>query len=420
MRRWDAALVYLILSGGITLASQAMFVGLAVYYVTTVGLNPLQLVLVGTVLEATILIFELPTGVVADTYSRRMSVILGMFVLGAAWLLEGSIPLFAAILVAEFVRGIGETFLSGALDAWLADEVGEDRVGGVLIRASQVDRVMSLVGLAVGAALGSQQTNWPVLLGGALFLALGVFLLVFMPERGFTPAPHADRNPLRAMRGTLRDGVRVVQGHPLLVSFLLATATWGAASEGFDRLWEALLLTDIAFPLMGDFKPVVWLAVIAALTSLIGLAVTHLMQPYLEAASRTPSVAARLLALLMVLVMGATLALAVAGSFWSAVVALVARGVLLSLAGPLHQAWLIQNVPSAVRATVISMAGLSNAFGQTLGGPGVGALGNTRGLRAALAAAGVLLLPEIAVFAQAGRQGPAQVDEMPSEAIAEM
>ncbi|MCW5882404.1 MAG: MFS transporter, partial [Anaerolineae bacterium] len=64
MRKWDAGRVYLILSGVATLANSAMFVALAVYYVTVVGMNPLQLVLVGTVLEAAVLLFELPTGVV--------------------------------------------------------------------------------------------------------------------------------------------------------------------------------------------------------------------------------------------------------------------------------------------------------------------------------------------------------------------
>src|SRR5262245_22183876 len=97
------------LSAGITLAQSIMFIALSIYYVTVVGLNPLQLVLVGTMIEATVLFFELPTGIVADTYSRRLSVTLGMFVLSVGWFIEGSFPLFAAILIAEFIRGIGET-----------------------------------------------------------------------------------------------------------------------------------------------------------------------------------------------------------------------------------------------------------------------------------------------------------------------
>ena len=101
MRRLNPFVVYWILGGGITLANSMMFVMLSVYYVTVVGMNPLQLVLVGTVLEATVLLFELPTGVVADTYSRRLSVILAMFTMGVGWLLEGSIALFATIYLVK-------------------------------------------------------------------------------------------------------------------------------------------------------------------------------------------------------------------------------------------------------------------------------------------------------------------------------
>ena len=409
MRKWDAGRVYLILSGVATLANSAMFVALAVYYVTVVGMNPLQLVLVGTVLEAAVLLFELPTGVVADTYSRRLSVVLGMFVLGVAWLIEGSIAVFATILLAEAIRGVGYTFLSGALQAWLADEVGNELVGPTLIRASQVARVAALVGIALGAVIGSVQPNWPVLLGGALHLALGVFLVLVMPEHGFAPAPHADRNPLRAMRQTLMAGGQVVRGQPLVMSLLLATLFYGAASEGFDRLWEAFLLLDISLPGVGNLKPIVWIALVTATGSLVALAVTHLLRDRLDHASQRPALAARILVGLVAATALVTLGIAAVNTFAAAFVLLALRGVLLSLAEPLHDSWLIQNVPPQVRATVISMAGLSNAFGQTVGGPGVGALGNRRGIRAALAASGLLLLPLVGVFAQAARH-PASVD----------
>jgi MFS family permease len=117
---------------------RSSFTPLAVYYVTTVGLDPLQLVLVGTVLEGTIILFEIPTGIVADVFSRRLSVVLGRVLFGLAFVLEGSVPVFGAILLAEVIRGIGETFLSGASQAWLADEVGDARVGPIFLRAAHV------------------------------------------------------------------------------------------------------------------------------------------------------------------------------------------------------------------------------------------------------------------------------------------
>lgn len=404
MKQLSAALVFYVLTAGITLASSMTFVALSIYYVTVVGLNPLQLVLVGTAVEATILLFELPTGVVADTYSRRLSVIIGMFVLSSAWLLEGSVPLFAAIIVAEIIRGIGETFLSGALDAWLADEVGEANVGALYIRSGQINRVVGLVATAIGVGLGSLALNWPVLLGGVIYLALGIFLVLTMPETSFQPAPRTSRSPWPSMAATLRDGSRAVRGRPLLMGLLLASALWGAASEGYDRLWEAHLLTNFTFPVVGELQPIAWFGILSVISTLISLGVVGVLRSRLEQLSRRSALAGRALVVLTVLSMSLVFALALAQGYWAAFGILVARSVILSLTFPLLQTWLVQNIPSQVRATVLSMNGLMNAFGQTVGGPGVGALGNVRGIRAALIAAGLLILPEIGVFAWGARR----------------
>ncbi len=78
-----------------------------VYFVTVAHLNPLQLVLVGTSMELSIFVFEIPTGVVADTISRRLSVIIGVFIIGVGTFLMGFIPQFLPILVAQIDLGFG-------------------------------------------------------------------------------------------------------------------------------------------------------------------------------------------------------------------------------------------------------------------------------------------------------------------------
>jgi len=89
--------VYLILSVASTLFNAMMFTYLTVYYVQNARMNPLELVLVGTVLEITAFGFEVPTGVVADAYSRRIAVVLGTFITGAAFILVGLVPSFLAV-----------------------------------------------------------------------------------------------------------------------------------------------------------------------------------------------------------------------------------------------------------------------------------------------------------------------------------
>jgi MFS transporter, DHA3 family, tetracycline resistance protein len=102
--------LYLFVSGAFALCFMLYATIASVYRIQTVGLNPLQLVLVGTVLELAVVIFEVPTGVLADTYSRRLSVIIGFFLVGAGFMLEGSVPTFVAVLIAQVIWGTGYTF----------------------------------------------------------------------------------------------------------------------------------------------------------------------------------------------------------------------------------------------------------------------------------------------------------------------
>ncbi|MBI4675532.1 MAG: hypothetical protein HY741_28140 [Chloroflexi bacterium] len=80
------------------------------YQVQTVGLNPFQLVLVGTVLEFTAFVAEVPTGILADVYSRRLSILIGFVLVGLGFIVEGSIPQFWSVLLAQVIWGVGATF----------------------------------------------------------------------------------------------------------------------------------------------------------------------------------------------------------------------------------------------------------------------------------------------------------------------
>ena len=101
-------------------------------------MDPLQLVLTGTFMEIAYFLFEVPTGVVADSYSRRTSVIVAQVIMGISFVVTGLVTNVPLILAAAALMGFGWTFKSGAIDAWLADEVGQDRLGHEYQRGAQV------------------------------------------------------------------------------------------------------------------------------------------------------------------------------------------------------------------------------------------------------------------------------------------
>jgi DHA3 family tetracycline resistance protein-like MFS transporter len=399
---WEAKTVYLILSSASAFFFTTIFTINLVYQLQVAHLNPLQLVLVGTLLETTLFLMQVPTGVLADVYSRRLAVILGLVLIGAGSLLEGSIPQFWAILLSQVLWGVGVTFTDGADSAWIADEVGDAQLGPLMLRSSQISRVFELVAIPLSVALASVRLNLPVQLGGGLFVALAVLLLVVMPEHGFKPMPREDRSSWQALGEATRSGVCLIRQRPILLTFLGITAFSGLFSEGYDRLWTAHLLQDFSMPTLGPLKPVVWFGIISVGSTLLNLGVTEVIKRRLDI-NHHRAVANLLLAFTACLV-ASILGFALAGNFWVALVAIWCASVFRNVQEPVFRTWQMQRIDPAVRATVLSIDGQVNALGQIAGGPVVGTIGNIS-LRAALVVAGVALSPALLLFMHARRQG---------------
>jgi DHA3 family tetracycline resistance protein-like MFS transporter len=397
-RRLDAARIYLLFVGADGLIRSLMFTVLSVYFVTLVGMDPLQLVLVGTVVEATIVACEVPTGVLADVYSRRLSIVVGQILFGLAYIIQGTVPLFVPILLAEVVRGVGETCLSGARQAWIADEVGTERVADIFLRGMQVRRWAWLIGIAASIGLANVDLRLPIVLGGALSLLLAGFLILCMPERGFKAQPRHGRV---AFFATARAGINEVRGQPILLLLLGLAGVLGAASEGFDRLWEAHLLTNFSLPAIGSLAPVTWFGVISAGGVAIGIGAVQVVR---RLSTHSDQVVARVLIVAQALRVLSIVALGLTGELAVAILARWSAAGLSSITAPLLDAWLARNTPSAIRATVFSAVSQGDAFGQVLGGPAIGAIGTWFSLRAAMLASAVLLLPGLVLLRLAGGQ----------------
>ncbi|MCY4090134.1 MAG: MFS transporter [Caldilineaceae bacterium] len=384
--------IFLIISGGRAFFNALVFTINLVYQVETVGLNPLQLVLVGTVLEVTAVLFEVPTGTVADLYSRRLSVIVGMALIGCGFLLEGSIPRFWAVLGAQVLWGTGYTFISGALQAWLADEIGADAAGPVFLRSSQVGLAAGLVGTGLSAWLARGWLQLPILAGGALYIVLAAYLALTMPERGFRPASAAERDTWKRMVATARAGLHAVRSHPALRILVGLSLVTGLYSEGYERLWTPHLLQNFSFPLFfGQVDHVIWFGVIGVGATTAGIAATELARR-----GKAAEVHARLVAwltLLYALLPASLLLLAWTRAFWFALLALWLINLCRSTLGPLENAWIVRITPSAQRATVISLWGQANSTGQVVGGPFVGWIGTITRIPVALTVSMMMMLP---------------------------
>ena len=373
------------------------------YRLLIVQLDPLQLVLAGTVLEVSIFLFEIPTGAIADLYSRRLSVIIGVFLIGAGFILEGSFPFFSTILVAQVLWGIGLTFTSGALEAWITDEIGEENSGATFLRGTQVSQIGGIVGITFSTIIGLSGINYPIIFSGLLFIILGFYLIIAMPETGFKPARPEERSTFNNMKTTIMDGFGMIRKRPSLRSILWIGLFFGLYSEGLDRLWVAHLVDGFSLPY---FQPVVWMGLIWGTSMLLTIGMVELVKSRIDMVRMQSLVKALMISsglILMFLFLFAS-----SGFLWLAIFLYLAIDVLRQLNEPIYTAWINHKLDPQIRATVLSMSTQLDAFGQIAGGPITGWIGRLFSIRAALYTSCGLLSPVLYLF---GRHIRARDDE---------
>jgi MFS transporter, DHA3 family, tetracycline resistance protein len=380
-------------------ASLPTWVVMSVYLVKELHFSPLQLVLMGTAMEAAVFLGEVPTGVVADTYSRRLSLIIGYLGMGIAWAAVGLVSAPWLIIALWAAWGLSYTFTSGAEQAWITDEVGAENVGSVFLRGARYGQVGAVVGLFVQVAVGVASLRAGVILGGVFTIAVGLGLLAFMPEHGFRRRPREERgSALAELRTTASAGARYAWAAPAILLLIGAELFIGASSEAFDRLKEAHFLRDVGLP--GEIDPVVWFGLLWLAGMVLNIAAIGSLIKRVDRGGRE-SVARYLFAFVLLELVG-MLVFALTGSVWVAVAGILGVFFARNMAGPLFDTWLNEQITdSSVRATVISLTGQSNAIGQAAGGPVLGVVGNVWGIRAALAGGAAAIAPALALFGRA-------------------
>ncbi len=411
----DASKVYLFIEFTASAFFSMMFVSMSLYEATVAGLSPMQLVLVGTALEVSAFVFEIPTGVVADAYSRRLSIIIGYLLMGAGFLVEGLFPAFLPILLAQVIWGLGYTFTSGATQAWITDEIGEEPANKLFLRATQVGLTASLFGMGAAALIGGSNVALPIIIGAIGVILIGVTLIFIMPETGFHPTPKENRNNWQHMWHTFNQGMKVVRSQPRLMNIVGVGLFYGLYSEGFDRLWVKHILDTFPIPAFFGGNQVAFFAALRVTGSLLTILAMRVVEKRVDTGS--PLAIGRSMLTVTGLISAALIGFAV--SPWLALTLglYLTIYVLRNVAGPLQSAWVNQKLPSSVRATVHSMFSQVDAFGQMAGGPVVAVIARFASVIAALSTSGLLLTPALFLVGRANRVSQAESAEGPEAEI---
>ncbi len=412
-----------LLTGGTQGFSLAWGLPAVVWWVVQLALSPIQLVLLGTALVVTILVAEVPTGVVADLYSRKRSVVAAYIVMGAAMSLAPIAETYWLLLVWQVLWGIGWTLQSGAATAWMTDELAftarAQMTDHLIVRHAIWRSVGVMAGILVAGALGVWSLRGSMVVMGGATALMAAFLAVTMSEAGFRPArggrghesaecpPVASTSGWRDAARLWTQGARLVRQRPTLLAVVLAAALAGAASEAVERL-DVLRLVQLG---LADFDGAgavvffgaVWFVMSAmAIPAMVWLARHVQGQPNSHSqpsADGQPSTGSQhaghherrrdalLLARLLLVVGIGTMALAISPSFAVALGGWAVLDVAGETTYPLAEAMANREAPSMVRATVISFLGQAEAVGEVVGGLALGAVARFVSVPLALAIA---------------------------------
>jgi len=371
---------YLLLTTLSTLATSFIW-GVNTLFLLDAGLSNAGAFAVNAFFTAGMVVFEIPTGVVADIWGRRVSYLLGSATLLLSTLLylamwQSRAPLWGWA-IASILLGLGFTFFSGATEAWLVDALAftgfKRSLESVLARGQVVGGAAMLAGSVAGGFV-AQMTNLgmpyvirSLLLGGTLIAAY-----FWMKDLGFTPGRGVDL--LQEVRAVLRSSIdNGWRNPPVRWLMLAALCTGGAEIFAFYALQPYLLQLygdEHAFGIAGLAA-----AIFAGTEMLAGLLVPH-VQPWF---------ARRTHALILMSSIGAA-CLALMGwtsHFRVAIVLLILWGLSYSLRMPIRQAYLNGVIPSEQRATVLSFDNLLGSAGGVVAQPALGRIADFRGYPAA-------------------------------------
>ena len=361
--------LYLLLTFGNTLAASLIW-GINTLFLLDAGLNNFEAFAANAFFTLGMVIFEVPTGVIADTMGRLMSFLLGTITLSATtWLYfllwEFHAP-FWEWAVVSLLLGLGFTFFSGAVEAWLVDALAATNYPGeletVFGRGQMATGAAMLIGSVSGGII-AQYTSLgiPFLIRAGILALIFALAFFFMKDLGFSP----DRNtgPVKAVKRILRASVDNGFRNPPVKWLMLAAPFAGGVGIYVFYAAQPFLLQ-----LYGDSHAYTVAGLVAAIIACAQITGGYLA-PKIRALPYRP---VTLMVTGTVISASTLLLLGMISHFVAALLLIVVWGLVFAALMPIRQSYINKLIPSAQRATVLSFDSLMSSAGSVVSQPLLG------------------------------------------------
>ncbi|MCD4826687.1 MAG: MFS transporter [Acholeplasmataceae bacterium] len=374
--------LYILQVSVLNLAMTMMMTSAIVYRIDLAGLEPYQLILLGTALEIAVIFFEIPTGLVADKYSRKLSVVIGYFIIGIGFLVELATLKFLWIFLAQIIWGFGYTFISGALDAWVSDETHNIVIEHTYIKANTISKIMTILGIIGAFGFGIIDIRLPMLISAILYFVLSISLIFVMKE-------NVEREKqTHSMFHQFKLGVKHIFHHPMLKIFVVTAFLLGLYSEGIDRLEEFIILDKVSTTIFSQFDSIYIVSAMHLMMAVVGFVMLLIVKRFVKEGIKTYQwfLGLTLLMSLGLLIFAHMINpyIAIAGFFFFR---MTRQGL-----DPLYTSIQAREIPSNIKATVMSTFGQIDGIGQIFSGILMTVLAFVLGTQAILTVTALILL----------------------------
>ena len=370
--------------------SASIIWGVNTLFLLGAGLNIQEVFVANAFFALGSALFEIPTGVFADTRGRRFSFLMSVFVLALATLgyvvvslVGGGVFWFS---LSSVFLGLGFTFYTGAVEAWVVDELrasgSTEDLDPVFARGAAISGIAMFIGTIGGGFLGTANLVYPYFVRSGLLVALFFFGLFFMQERGFSPAKNVTSGYFRAVGVVTKDSIQFGWKDRVVRLIIIATVVQSVFMMWGFYGWQPYLLD------MLGRRDAAWIsgfvAAAVAFATVIGNSCLPIIRKFIHRRS--------IILLAGVLVMAAgSIVMGATNSFALALGALIVMMIAMGASMPVKQAYLHQKTPSEKRATVISFDALLGSGGGFIGQTGLGWVARRFGLSTGYIIGGVIL-----------------------------
>jgi MFS family permease len=408
---------YYALMLGNTLAASLIW-GVNTIFLLDAGLNNLEAFAANAFFTAGMVIFEVPTGIVADMWGRRMSFLLGTVTLAITtalyvmlWQIEAP---FWAWAVVSLGLGLGFTFFSGAVEAWLVDALAATQFQGPLESVLARGQIVTGVGMLTGSIAGgflaqAVSLGFPFVLRAAILILMFITAFLLMHDLGFERKREA--SPLAGMRDIAANSIEYGWRVPS-VRYLMLAAPW----TGGVGIYVFYALQPYLLELYGD--PTAYgiaglaAAIVAGAQILGGFAT-----PFLRGLFHRRTSA---LITAEVLSVAALVGIGLIESFGAVIVLISVWGLLFAASTPIRQAYLNDMIPSQQRATILSFDSLMSSTGGVVAQPVLGRAADVWGYPTSyVISAGISAISLPFLLRTRAENAPADAGLLPTDAAEE-